>query len=235
MTKISLLDMGKTKKRNTREAIIQILSNEFPLTIKKVYNHVKKEYKLDITYQAVFKLINEMLEDGILEKSDREYKLNLVWISSVHSEVAKIESNYFKSLGKEIPRSDTRILNFIDKVGPSVKQYLNGEEGCIVSISGGAGIFYAVALWKYLLREGESITFEELDKINLIKGNPLKMNSQNLEKRKLIMVDSAIHTGTIYRHAMEKMNSLKGRLKIKDIKFAVDSDSTGLADFSVSK
>ena len=76
MTGISLLEMGKTKKRNVRETIISILSREYPLSIKKIFNKVKKEYHLDVTYQAVFKLIKEMIEDSVLEKSDKEYKLN---------------------------------------------------------------------------------------------------------------------------------------------------------------
>jgi len=47
------------------------------------------------------------------------------------------------------------------------------------------------------------------------------------------MVDNDIITGKGYKRAMEAIKAKKERLKIKNIKFAVLCDRTGLADFSV--
>ena len=95
---ISILDMGKTKKRNVRESIISILSRDYPLSIRKIYNSVKKEYKLDVTYQAVFKLVKEMLGDNILQKADSEmeYQLNIEWIKQLEDELRIIKEKYYR-------------------------------------------------------------------------------------------------------------------------------------------
>ena len=231
---ISLLEMGKTKKRNAREAIISILSRKFPLSIKKIYNEVKKEYHLDITYQAVFKLIKEMSEDSILEKLDKEYKLNINWIKQLEDELDIIKHSYLKSEDSNEDYYKEDANKFIIELAPKIIDYIGKDEICIVGISG-VGNHYANALWKYLLKEGKKVNFVELNKSSLLKEKTIRLDKKDFENKKVIIIDKAIFSGNIYRLSTNKINSLKNRLKIKGIKYAVNYDSLDLADFSVSK
>lgn len=231
MANISLLEMGNTKKRGTREAIISILSREFPLSIKKIYNQVKKEYHSELTYQAVFKLVKEMMQDNILEKSDKEYKLNINWIKQLENEIGVIKKNYGGG-GKEVNENlQGRINEFVAKLGPKIKEYIGKDEACVLGVSGGGRIF-AMGLLKYLLREGTNVKYSELSWLDQEK-NPL-IKKEDVEGKKVILVDSEIYSGDTYKIVMEKFSLLKNKFKIKDIKFVADKDVRSLADFSVN-
>jgi len=59
------------------------------------------------------------------------------------------------------------------------------------------------------------------------------LEEEKVKGRKVLMVDNDIITGKSYKRVMEAIKAKKERLKIKNIKFAVLCDRTGLADFSV--
>ncbi len=234
MSNISLLEMSKTKKRGAREAIISILSREFPMTIKKLYNKAKKEYNFGVTYQAVFKLVKGMVDDDILEKLDNEYKLNINWVRQLKNEIDIIERNY---LGKsEISGADEQsaVNEFVSKMGPRLKDYLGKDKACIVGVSG-LGARYAIPIWKYLKKDGLDVNFVELNKAVLIRNEPIKLNMKDFENRKVVIIDYAIYGGTNYRLSTGRLSSLKKKFKIIEIKYAVNYDSLGLADFSLNK
>ncbi|MBM3233910.1 hypothetical protein FJZ19_02325 [Candidatus Pacearchaeota archaeon] len=234
MANISLLEMRKTKKRNVREAIISVLGRKFPLSIKKIFFEINKEYKLGVTYQAVFKLINEMLEENILVKSNREYKLNINWINRLENELAIIKKNYVGEDKKSDTQIQDRINEFIAVIGPKLKEYLDNDKSCIITLSG-TGYYYALNLWKYLLKEGIDVKFMNLNKTDLTAGKRIKFNKEDFQNRKVLIVDYGIFSGSIYKLLMDVIKPLKNKFKIIDIKFIVDIDLVGLADFSVVK
>lgn len=231
MTNISLLEMGKIKKRNVRETIISILSNEFPLNIRKIYNKVKKEHNLNVSYQAVFKIIKEMVDDRILEKIEREYKLNIKWIKEVENELNMIKKNYNKETdsSKENPMHN-RISLFVSEIGPKIKEYAGKDELCVIAVSGGGKLF-ANALVIYLLKEGLNPKYYEINWLSKDDDESF-FKKIDMKDKKLLFVDSAIYSGITYRRTIEKITKVKNKIGIKDIKFAVDTDTQGLADFS---
>jgi len=232
MTKISLLEMGKTKKRNVREAILSVLSTEFPLSIKKIYNKVKKEHNLDVSYQAVFKIINGMLEDNVLEKLDKEYKLNIAWIKDLENELDMIKKSYMGYDNEKKEPLQDRVNSFIAEVAPKIKEYLGGDEACVVGVSGGGGIIFGVALFSYLLKEGVKASYIEYDRIKQEYQGKLIIPKKELENKKIIIVDSSIYTGKTHNTILERLSKVKKLFNIKGIKYAVEKDSIGLADFS---
>jgi|WetSurMetagenome_2_1015567.scaffolds.fasta_scaffold175982_2 hypoxanthine phosphoribosyltransferase len=230
MTNISLLDMGRIKKRSVREAIISILSREFPLSIKKVYNKVKKEYHLDVTYQAVFNIIKDMTDDQVIEKLDREYKLNMNWIKQLEDELKIIQYNY---LGDSYISTDSyqEVINsFISGIGPKIKDYIGKDEACLVAVSGGGKLF-GMALWKYLLKEGIKLNFVEFNAIEEAAKPRISLKKEDVNGKKVMIIDSAIHSGKTYELVMKKINQIKNKFKIKDVKFITYRDMMGLADF----
>lgn len=78
----------------SRDLIVSVLAYEFPLSINKIYNLIKKNYASRVTYQAVHKIIRQMLSDGTLIKKGKEYMLSKDWISTLSEFVNLIDHNY---------------------------------------------------------------------------------------------------------------------------------------------
>ena len=68
---------------STKEKIIEILSEEWPLSAKKIYNKLTKNYRLSLTYQATHKALKELNENNILEKRKEGYLPNKEWVKKL--------------------------------------------------------------------------------------------------------------------------------------------------------
>lgn len=117
------------------------------------------------------------------------------------------------------------IQEFIDEVGQEIKKYFGKDKGCIIYLLPD-GIFYGQGLWRWLGNKNITITTMDDD------GKDLE--EEKLLGRKVLIIDNDIITGKGYKRVMETMRLRKSGLNIKDVKFAVFSDRTGLADFSVT-
>src|SRR3989338_6355575 len=112
----------------TKESIIKILSEKWPLTAKKIHNILKKDYSLSLTYQATHKSLTELTKNNILEKSKQGYSLNKEWIKNLEDVSKKIISDLEnKNKTKEIKTCEKMIfdnhsdfikftLNFMEEV-----------------------------------------------------------------------------------------------------------------------
>jgi Lrp/AsnC family transcriptional regulator for asnA, asnC and gidA len=118
------------------------------------------------------------------------------------------------------------IQKLIEGVGRDVKRYFGKEQGCVVGL-GDDGVFYGLGLYQWLRQIKKRITFTTMN------DNGKGLEEEKVKGKKVLIVDNDIITGKSYKRAMEAMKEKKERLKIKDIKFAVLCDRTGLADFSV--
>lgn len=83
------------KPTNTKDAIISILKSEWPLTLKKIYNRIKKFHKLSCSYQAVYKSVNELIDKSVLRKKGNEYEINIDWIKRLQTFTDIVETNYY--------------------------------------------------------------------------------------------------------------------------------------------
>jgi len=82
-------------KNTTKDFVISVLSYDWPLSIKKIYNFMKKKYGYKATYQAVYKTVNELLKDSVIKKSDEGYMLNLLWLKQIHDYTEITQTNYY--------------------------------------------------------------------------------------------------------------------------------------------
>ena len=82
-------------KSTTKDYVISVLSYDWPLSIKKIYNSIKKKYGYSATYQAVYKTVNELLKDDVLKKSEEGYLLNLLWLKQIHDYTEITQTNYY--------------------------------------------------------------------------------------------------------------------------------------------
>ena len=82
--------------RSTKDAIISILSEEWPLTAKHIYNKLRRQQATGISYQAVHKTIKQFEKEGIISKVGREYELSRSWISNTKKSFTNLEKLYNK-------------------------------------------------------------------------------------------------------------------------------------------
>lgn len=118
------------------------------------------------------------------------------------------------------------IKKFIDGVGKDIKKFFGQEKGCIIGV-GDDGYFYGLGLWQWLSQTNKDINFTSMSN----EGQALE--EEKMKGRKILLVDNDIITGKSYKRIMEGMRAKKEKLQLKDIKFAVLCDRTGMADFSI--
>jgi hypothetical protein len=85
----------ENKPKSTKDAVINILTYEWPLTLKQVYNKIKKQYGFSCSYQSVFKAVKELSERQVLIEKGKKYEINVGWIKKVQSFTDIIETNYY--------------------------------------------------------------------------------------------------------------------------------------------
>jgi hypothetical protein len=90
---LTLPQLGE--KASTKDYVITVLGYDWPLSIKKIFNLIKKRYAYKSTYQAVFKAVGELLADGVIEKKQEGYQINLKWLKNLHGYTEVIETNYY--------------------------------------------------------------------------------------------------------------------------------------------
>ena len=109
-------------RESNKNKVLEILSINPDISAKKIYNQLKSKYGINITYQGVHKLLNELVEDKVLEKNEREYKINLPWLDNIqlHSSNLRKKVINFKSSNlntKNISISPKEFIISYDQTG----------------------------------------------------------------------------------------------------------------------
>jgi hypothetical protein len=86
---------------NTKNIIVKILAIEWPLSTKEIYYKIKKNTDKNITYQAVFKSINELISANIIIKEKRNYHLNPDWVIQLNKFSSDLIQNYKQKIDEE--------------------------------------------------------------------------------------------------------------------------------------
>ena len=77
---VTLPTLGKPK--TVKDAVVSVLSKEYPLSTRKLHNKVRNT-GLSVSYQGVYKAVNELVEEGIIIKTCRNYQLNEEWVRKI--------------------------------------------------------------------------------------------------------------------------------------------------------
>ena len=85
-----LNEKGKTVKA----IIVQIISREWPLKTKQLHQLLKKEHGMSVTYQAVHKAANQLVQEGVLRKEEKGYQMDEKWIGKIENTSKNIALNY---------------------------------------------------------------------------------------------------------------------------------------------
>ena len=78
---------------SSRDLVLKTLFFEWPLTAKEIYSRVSKNSDKDVSYQAIHKMINSLLDEGILSKQDNKYLVSLDWVRQRKDLLTVLETN----------------------------------------------------------------------------------------------------------------------------------------------
>jgi len=82
------------KEGSTKDVVMSILSCEWPLTAKRIFNRVNRNYGLSVTYQAVHKTLNKLIEEKIISRKEKGYSISAEWINSLKKYTESLIDNY---------------------------------------------------------------------------------------------------------------------------------------------
>jgi len=88
------------KPASTKDAIVAVLSRKWPQSASEIYGLIKREYALEVSYQAVHKNISELVEAGVITQQDRNYQLSETWITNLGNFSDGLKEAYFKNGSK---------------------------------------------------------------------------------------------------------------------------------------
>ena len=126
-------------------------------------------------------------------------------------------------------RKDPRVRSFTRTVGPQVASYIKDEPACVVSSYSG-GIPFGTDLREYLLPRNPNVTYAELD----VEGRRFRLHRDQVGGRIVIIADDGINSAATYNalSATIARQNREYRLGIKEVRWAVDYDKVGIADFA---
>jgi len=79
---------------SSKERIVGILGEQWPLSAKEIYNKLQKNSSLTSSYQATHKMLLQLVDSGVVAKNGGNYELNRVWISNMKKISLNLEQNY---------------------------------------------------------------------------------------------------------------------------------------------
>ncbi len=82
------------ERKNVKDLVFTILMNQHPLSMMELFNQIKKQYVLGITYQAVRKAVNSLHQQRIIVKTGKSYSLSKEWLLQMKSFFDKALTNY---------------------------------------------------------------------------------------------------------------------------------------------
>jgi hypothetical protein len=90
-------------RKTSPELILLILSKEYPLTIKEIHTRLKDKFKIKVSFQAIRKTLNIMVEQNKLDQKRKEYQVSKEWIKDNKQLMDNLIKNYFTGERKEKP------------------------------------------------------------------------------------------------------------------------------------
>ncbi len=110
-----ILPCIQKKQADTRDHIVSILMENWPLTTKTIYTLLTKRHGQSLTYQAVHKTVKQLLQQGIVVQHNKKYYLNSEWIQQVKKFVNNFEEKYQKTGNTKGLTPDEEIGQIFDR------------------------------------------------------------------------------------------------------------------------
>ena len=82
------------KQGSTKDCIIRILTMTESLTNQKIFNSLKREYRISRSYQTIRQALIELVESGVLTKQSKYYSISIEWIKSTEKYIQLLKTKY---------------------------------------------------------------------------------------------------------------------------------------------
>ena len=79
-------------ERSLKNIIIHLLALKSPRNTNEIHRSVKKDFQLNLSYQAVHKTIKLLVKEKCLVETEKNYSINPEWVKEMSSFVKKIEA-----------------------------------------------------------------------------------------------------------------------------------------------
>ena len=96
-----LVEFGN--KNSVKSHAINILSQEWPLNVRKLHTKVEV-YRPGVSYHAVHKVVQQLLEDGVLKQEKAGYMLNVDWLSAIIELITSVKSRHSSKNSLDLPK-----------------------------------------------------------------------------------------------------------------------------------
>ena len=93
MIELSIPQAGEETKAS-KDIVFSILRQQQPLSAIQIVNISRRQYNVGLTYQAITKAINALVEQQVLIKEERLYRINKTWLMQLKSTVDELLMNY---------------------------------------------------------------------------------------------------------------------------------------------
>jgi hypothetical protein len=100
------------KKRSTKDFIIRILTSEKSLSNQKVFNQIKKQFGVSVTYQSVRQALMELMTSGVLSKNGKEYSISHKWIITLYNYSTLLKKKFIDDVDVKIIDKNTKEIYF---------------------------------------------------------------------------------------------------------------------------
>lgn len=87
---------GFGKEKTTKDLIISLLAEEYPLTAKQITSKLKNNFYVSVTFQGVYKALNQLIENEVLIKDGKNIQINKNWITDAKSFIDLLQKRYFE-------------------------------------------------------------------------------------------------------------------------------------------
>ncbi|MBU0757507.1 MAG: hypothetical protein KKF44_05550 [Nanoarchaeota archaeon] len=104
----------KADSSSTKDKIVQILADSPGIKTKRIHFLLKKKYGVQVTYQAVHKLVKQMSSHGVVVEEERKYMINSNWIHELKHFIRSVEKNVGTNAA-----SESKIIH--QKINPNLE------------------------------------------------------------------------------------------------------------------
>ncbi|MBI4450797.1 hypothetical protein HY642_02370 [Candidatus Woesearchaeota archaeon] len=87
------------ESRTLKDLACATVASEQPLTVKKLYNKLRRNYGVTATYQAVHKAVASLVMQGVLVKKHRVYSVNPHWVANLSRFVQDLQKSTARHSG----------------------------------------------------------------------------------------------------------------------------------------
>jgi len=108
---MTLLGVGSQHK-STKDLIVQILSEEWPLSAKEIHGRVQRIGSEPVSYQAVHKSLADLKGDDVVREAGKKFILNLDWIKQVKGFGERLEKAYVSHVSSKEAVEDAAVRNY---------------------------------------------------------------------------------------------------------------------------